>query len=159
MKICTFSERETERLGELIAHCLKGKEVIFITGALGVGKTVLGRGIAKGSGVERNLRSSSFVLLSQYKGKRFNIYHVDLYRLEKEEFLELGLEELLGEGVIIVEWADKIEDLLKPSLSIKISMLESNSRIIEVSGERELTKCIEGEIKRDAHFSDRHLMF
>lgn len=158
MKICTFSERETERFGELIASCLEGKEVIFLIGALGVGKTVLARGIAKGSGVERNLRSSSFVLLSQYEGKKFNIYHVDLYRLEKGDFLELGLEELLGEGVIIIEWADKVEDLLRPSLSIKIGMFKDKGRIIEVTGESKLIECIKGETKRDAHFSDRYLL-
>ncbi|MCS7233715.1 MAG: tRNA (adenosine(37)-N6)-threonylcarbamoyltransferase complex ATPase subunit type 1 TsaE [Synergistetes bacterium] len=158
MKILTFSEKETERVGKLIASCLQGEEVIFLIGGLGVGKTVLARGIAEGAGVERRLRSSSFVLVSHYKGRKFNIYHVDLYRLEKRELPDIGLDEFLGEGVIIVEWADRLGDLLKPSISIKLDIIKGNDRIIEICGEEKISECIREEIKKDAYFGDRHLL-
>lgn len=159
MRIRTFSEEETERLGNLIASCLKGDEVIFLIGDLGTGKTVLAKGIAKGLGVKVNLRSSSFILISRYEGETTALYHVDLYRLEGEGLFELGLEELIGEGVIVIEWADRLKGILNYSMNIKIEILGDDERIIELDGRKDLLECVKGAIEKDAYFNDRHLLF
>ena len=158
IKVHTCSERETEHLGNIIASCLEGKEIIFLIGELGSGKTVLTRGIAIGSGVYKKIRSSSFVLLSQYKGERFQIYHVDLYRASKEDLLDIGFDELVDNGIIIVEWGDKAGDLLKPSIMISIDISGERDRNLIIEGEDRIINCLEGRIRKDAHLSDRYIL-
>jgi len=92
------------RIGEIAAPC----DVILLVGALGVGKTCLTQGIAQGLGVGDRAVSPSFVLVREYRG-RLPLYHIDLYRLDRlEEIADLGLDDYLyGNGVSVVEWADK----------------------------------------------------
>jgi len=107
----TRSEEETFMLGATLSRTFLGNEVVLLTGALGAGKTVMAKGIASGLGLEDPGRvcSPSFTLLNIYRA-RFPIYHIDLYRLEKrDDILDLGWEDWLGEGVVIVEWAEKID--------------------------------------------------
>lgn len=106
----SYSEEETFSLAKSLAETWQGKEIAFLYGELGAGKTVFARGLAAGLGVKNvhEVCSPSFTLINIYYG-RCPIYHVDLYRLEKqEEILDLGWEDWLGHGVIIVEWAEKI---------------------------------------------------
>jgi len=106
----TRSEEETFRLARKLAFGFKGKEIILMTGELGAGKTVFAKGIAAGAGIENTDRvsSPSFTLVNIYEG-RHRVFHVDLYRLEKEaEILDLGWEDFLGEGIVLVEWAEKL---------------------------------------------------
>jgi len=159
VRIRTFSEFETERLGRIMASCFNGDEIVFLIGDLGVGKTVLTRGIARGLGIKENIRSSSFILISQYKGEDTMLYHVDLYRLSADEVFDLGLEELIGEGVVVIEWADRISDTFPPSVVVRIELDEGNNRIVEITGKTEFLDCIRKEIERDAYFGDRHFMF
>jgi tRNA threonylcarbamoyladenosine biosynthesis protein TsaE len=89
---------------------LKPGDVISLTGDMGAGKTLFTRGIAEGLGVLRGqgVRSPTFTLVHEYKG-RHPIYHIDLYRLRGKELEELGWEEYLcGEGVTVIEAAEKI---------------------------------------------------
>ncbi|MCD6363780.1 MAG: tRNA (adenosine(37)-N6)-threonylcarbamoyltransferase complex ATPase subunit type 1 TsaE [Synergistetes bacterium] len=147
------SEGETERIGRLISSCLNGKEVIFLTGDLGAGKTVLVRGVAIGAGVKRRVRSSSFVLLSQYMGGIFPIYHLDLYRIDSKDLVDLCIYDFLEEGVLLVEWADKAKGELTPDLLIEISIVEENERFIHIQGSKEIISCLERKFQ-DANFID-----
>jgi len=109
-RILTHSERETVLAGTEIAAPLRAGDVVLLTGNLGAGKTALARGLAAGLGVDpQEVRSPTFTLVNPYTG-RLPVYHIDLYRIGKDSELdELGLEEILGgDGVAIVEWAERL---------------------------------------------------
>lgn len=106
----TNSERETFLLARKLAQGFKGDEVVFLEGELGTGKTVFAKGVAAGLGLKdiHQVCSPSYTLVNIYQA-RYPIYHVDLYRLRKDsEIMDLGWEDFLGQGVVIVEWAEKI---------------------------------------------------
>lgn len=104
----THSEDATEALGRRIGARLRAGDWIALRGPLAAGKTALARGIAQGAGASGYMASPSFVLVREYAGP-VPVFHVDLYRLERREEIDaLGLEELGdGEGIVIVEWADR----------------------------------------------------
>lgn len=106
----TRSERETFLLAKKLAQGFKGKEVVLLEGELGTGKTVFAKGLAAGLGLKdfHQVCSPSYTLINIYQAK-YPIFHIDLYRLGKEtEIMDLGWEDYLGQGVIIVEWAEKL---------------------------------------------------
>lgn len=107
----TNSERETFLLAKNLAKDFKGQEVVLLTGELGAGKTVFTKGIAAGLGMKdvHQVCSPSYTLINIYKAK-YPIFHIDFYRLgKKAEILDLGWEDYLGQGIIVVEWAQKIK--------------------------------------------------
>jgi tRNA threonylcarbamoyladenosine biosynthesis protein TsaE len=121
----THSANEALILGEKIGRHLEAGDIVFLFGDLGAGKTTLTQGIARGLGVAREeyVRSPTFTLVNQYKGK-IPVFHIDLYRIESPHELEnLGLEEVFSsEGVSIVEWAEKLfthDDASLPLLGIE----------------------------------------
>ena len=106
----TCSAEETFRLAEDVAAAFRGREVVLLSGGLGAGKTVFANGLAAGLGVKDTTRvcSPSYTLINVYKG-RFPIFHIDLYRLHNDsEIQDLGWEDYLGEGVVVIEWAEKL---------------------------------------------------
>jgi len=120
----TYSEEETFRLAQKTAGRFKGKEVVLLIGELGAGKTIFAKGIASGLGVKDigQVSSPSYTILNIYKGK-FPIYHFDLYRLEKDaEILDLGWEDYLDVGVVVVEWGEKIRFDLKACQTIRVTI-------------------------------------
>jgi tRNA threonylcarbamoyladenosine biosynthesis protein TsaE len=133
----TKSADETANIGEKIGSVLEKGDVIALSGSLAAGKTTLAKGIAKGIGVEEEVTSPTFTLISEYRG-RVPLYHMDMYRLDGQlDFENLGAEEMLyGDGVCLIEWSEKIEALL-PGRSIRIR-LESDGdsgRRISIQGE------------------------
>lgn len=108
--VTTRSEEETFGLAREMAAGFKGTEVVLLIGELGAGKTVFAKGLAAGAGVDdpRRVSSPSFTLVNIYEG-RFPVYHIDLYRLERgAEIADLGWEDMLGQGIVVVEWAEKL---------------------------------------------------
>jgi len=113
--VTTRSEEETFELARRMAAGFKGREVVLLTGELGAGKTVFAKGLAAGAGVAATDRvsSPSFTLVNIYEG-RCRVFHVDLYRLEREaDILDLGWEDFLGEGIVVVEWAERLPRSLR----------------------------------------------
>lgn len=102
------SASQTHRLGALLGSLLQPGDVVLLEGPLGAGKTALTQGIGAGLGVRETINSPTFTLLKEYMG-RLPLYHFDLYRIEDpEELFALGFEEYFsGEGVCVVEWADR----------------------------------------------------
>jgi len=117
-KIITNNFEETQKLGEDFARDLRGGEVICLYGDLGSGKTTFVQGLARGLGIEKRIISPTFIIMRTYEindAKVKNFYHVDLYRIETEKDVEgLGLIELMGdpEDIVVIEWPEKIENLL-----------------------------------------------
>jgi len=105
------SREETLALGERLGPLLGAGDVVALIGPLGSGKTVLTKGIARGLGLadERTVTSPTFTLIHEYAGRR-RLYHFDAYRLDGPgQMIELGCEEIFaGEGVSVVEWADRV---------------------------------------------------
>jgi len=107
-EITSNSAAQTRRIGTRLGELAIPGDVIFLVGELGTGKTCLTQGIAWGLGIDEYASSPSFVLVREYHG-RLPLYHMDLYRLERiEEVSQLGLDDYLyGNGVCVVEWAEK----------------------------------------------------
>ena len=138
----TASSEETIRLGKKIGYKLAPGDIITLHGSLGCGKTTIVKGIADSLEIDDEITSPSYTLISEYEG-RLSLYHMDLYRIESiEEFELLGAEELLyGTGVSIIEWAEKIEQLLPDScISISFDIDADAERDIQIEGiEEDLT--------------------
>jgi len=115
LMLTSNSPEQTVELGRRIGSRLRGGEVFALYGPLGSGKTRLIKGIAVGAGAEdlRNVTSPTFVLVNQYEG-RFDIYHIDAYRLDSiAEFEMLGFDDFCyPQSVVLIEWADKIESAI-----------------------------------------------
>jgi tRNA threonylcarbamoyladenosine biosynthesis protein TsaE len=134
----TSSEEETFELAKDLGQRLGGDEVILLIGELGAGKTLMVGGLAAGLGVsgETYVCSPSFTLLNIYQG-RVPLYHLDLYRLgEAQEIADLGLEDLLGSGVVAIEWAEKLPFEIKGVKVIKIfiEVIGDTERRVKFSG-------------------------
>ena len=109
-EILTRSEKETFDFAKKLARTFRGTEIVLLEGELGAGKTIFAKGLAAGLGVADKDRvcSPSYTLVNVYQG-RSPVFHIDLYRLDKSREVEdLGWEDFVGEGVVIVEWAEKI---------------------------------------------------
>lgn len=125
MILHSHSREETLKIGEKIGSMLKKGDIIALQGTLAAGKTTLTKGIAKGLEITENVTSPTFTLISEYFG-RLPLFHMDAYRLDDaESFLDLGVEELLyGDGVCVIEWSEKVMEIL-PETAI-IIILEAN---------------------------------
>ncbi len=110
------SAEETIAFGEHIAATLRRGDVLALCGELGAGKTHFVKGVAAALGAGTAVTSPTFTLIHEYPGGRLPVYHFDFYRLEDEdEALKIGLDEYLdGDGVCLIEWAEKFPALLPP---------------------------------------------
>ena len=142
LKLITHSPEQTQKLGTTIGELALPGDVLLLVGELGTGKTCLTQGIAWGLDIKEYALSPSFVIMRELYG-RLPLYHIDLYRLDHiEEIAELGLDDYLyGDGVCVVEWAEKAVNILPVEhLLIGISHLSDTDREfqIEPSGQRYL---------------------
>ncbi len=144
MTIHTKTPEETLVLGENLGKSLESGDIVLLFGDLGAGKTTFTQGICHGLGLPRGeyIRSPTFTLINEYQGK-CPIYHIDLYRLETQEDIEgLGLEEILfGNGIAIVEWAEKLFSLdsnkvldlgLQSRIEVRISYMNDDQRSFSI---------------------------
>ncbi len=113
------SEDDTIEFAKELAPKLKKGDVLALYGELGTGKTFFTQQLCKFLGVRENVSSPSYVLMNEYIGN-YNIYHLDLYRLDAaEEVLELGLYDLFKDAITIIEWPE-IADGMLPENTIHI---------------------------------------
>jgi tRNA threonylcarbamoyladenosine biosynthesis protein TsaE len=132
--VTSRSPEETQAAGERLGARLQAGAVVACVGALGAGKTCFLQGLARGLGVQSQVTSPTFVLVNQYRG-RLPVYHVDAYRTETlTELLEIGIEDFLhGDGVTVIEWADKLVPLLPPrAIMVTITGLGDEPRRIVI---------------------------
>lgn len=136
MKIISNSVEDTIKIGIGLGRKLKAGDVVALIGELGSGKTVLTKGIAKAMAVKdvKYVNSPTFVIIKEYKGKA-PLYHFDLYRLNKSSELdsESYREYFYGNGITVIEWADKIKDILpKKHTEVRLAVLDNYRRRIEI---------------------------
>jgi tRNA threonylcarbamoyladenosine biosynthesis protein TsaE len=119
LDVVTGSPAETEAAGEAFGRDLKTGDLLLLAGDLGAGKTTFVRGVARGAGSSAHVASPTFQLVRVYKG-RIQLAHVDLYRIEADgELGDLGLDELLDQGAVLVEWGDRLDAPQAALLSIQ----------------------------------------
>ena len=141
MKYHTYSEMETEKVGEKLAHTLSPGTVIAFTGDLGAGKTAFTRGLARGLGTPGRVTSPTFTIVNEYEGGRLPLFHFDMYRLSSsEELFDIGWEDYLRRGgVCAVEWSERVHDALEGAITVNISRGDGEyDRIITITGEEGL---------------------
>ncbi len=133
MQWLSRSEEETREIGRRISSYLREGDILLIRGELGAGKTRLVQGIATGLGISEHIISPTYTLIREYRG-RLPLYHVDLYRLEEKDLPSLGLEEYLeDDGVICVEWGEKLErTIIQSHLIIEIIWRDEQIRLIRL---------------------------
>lgn len=139
MKFTTKNSAQTIKLGKKLAQSFVGGEVIALIGDLGLGKTTFIKGVARGLGVKKPIRSPSFVLMNSYQipGKnKLIMYHLDAYRLNSSsDISSLGLDDILGQPktIVLVEWADRVMNKLWGITQfIKFEFIGKEKRSIEI---------------------------
>ncbi len=128
-------EAATGRLGEALGRLLRAGDVVALSGPLGAGKTTLARAAIKALTGRPDAPSPTFGLVETYAAPGFTLWHFDLYRLEKaEDVFELGLEDALDGGALLIEWAERIAPML-PAATLVISL--SGTALSGIGGPRE----------------------
>jgi tRNA threonylcarbamoyladenosine biosynthesis protein TsaE len=138
LKLISDSRERTLEIGRLIGAILERGDIVALIGELGSGKTCLTQGLAKGMDVAENVPvvSPTFTLINEYPG-RIPLFHLDVYRLSGPRDLEdMGYEEIFyGGGIIVIEWAEKIQDILPAkTLFIRMRYIDENTREMILEG-------------------------
>jgi tRNA threonylcarbamoyladenosine biosynthesis protein TsaE len=137
LELVTHSPEETQEFGKRCGELTQPGDVFLLTGDLGAGKTCLTQGIAFGLGIKEYALSPTFMIMRQMRG-RLSLYHIDLYRLDRlEETQDLGLDDYFyGDGISVVEWAEKASGLMPPEhLLIEIEYISENQRRLRLKPE------------------------
>ncbi|MCL2103021.1 MAG: tRNA (adenosine(37)-N6)-threonylcarbamoyltransferase complex ATPase subunit type 1 TsaE [Syntrophorhabdaceae bacterium] len=138
IELVSNSAEDTLEIARLLGKTLVPGDVIALTGDLGAGKTCFCKGVGEALGISPDrITSPTFTIATEHKG-RLDLNHIDVYRLDSaREAVEIGIDETLSEtkGVCVVEWAEKVEQLL-PSESIRVTffLAGDDSRKITISG-------------------------
>jgi tRNA threonylcarbamoyladenosine biosynthesis protein TsaE len=124
-------------LGERLGRAIPGGAVIALRGGLGAGKTTFAKGLARGLGVEDEVTSPTYTIVSEYEG-RLRLHHIDAYRLSgSEDFDSVGGGDLLADpgGICLIEWSERIEASLPPGTAVADLIVEPDgSRRLRLEG-------------------------
>ena len=129
----SHSEGETRAIARELAARLTAGQTVLLSGDLGAGKTAFVKGLAEGLDIDAGeVTSPTFTLVHEYRGGRLPLLHVDLYRLDAADLDELGLSDLADEGVVAVEWADRLSR--RPPDAVHVSLVDEGdeNRLIEI---------------------------
>ena len=140
MRFVSHSPAETEAFGEALAKRLRPGDVVAFTGSLGMGKTALTRGLARGLGCRARVTSPTFTIVNEYDGG-VPLFHFDLYRLSSaDELYDIGWDDYLERGgVCAVEWSERVAGALpEGTVTVDLARGETDeSRVITVTGVEE----------------------
>lgn len=127
--------KATARLGGGLAALLRAGDVVCLAGPLGAGKTTLARGLIAAATGGEEAPSPTFALVETYEGGPAPIWHFDLYRLERpEDVYELGLEEALGEAIVVIEWPERIASMIPQTALFVRLEAEDRARQAKLAG-------------------------
>jgi tRNA threonylcarbamoyladenosine biosynthesis protein TsaE len=130
----TSGEAETAAAGEQLAPTLDTGDVVLLSGELGAGKTAFIRGLARGLGVpEEEVTSPTFTLVQEYRAPRVVLFHIDLYRLSPPEVEDLGLDEMMGGGILAVEWPERWADPPSNAYEVQIEHRGGDRRLVTIT--------------------------
>jgi tRNA threonylcarbamoyladenosine biosynthesis protein TsaE len=126
----------TAALGRRIADGLRVGDAVALQGDLGAGKTTLARAILEGLGVTEDVPSPTFTLVQQYETPRLAVRHYDFYRIEEpSDVNELGLDEALDEGAVLIEWPEKAPSRVpRDALRVTLSVTSERARAARIEG-------------------------
>lgn len=130
---CSHSVQETEQYGESLAAELHAGSVVALYGGLGMGKTALVRGIARGLGLDAEVSSPTYALVHDYGGTP-PLVHFDMYRVTGwEDLYSTGYYDYLdNSAIVVVEWSEHIEAALPPdALRVRLCAPDERTRLIE----------------------------
>lgn len=129
------SEADTRAVAGALATTLTPGAVVLLSGDLGAGKTAFVRGLAEGLGLDPDeVTSPTFTLVHEYRGGRLPLIHVDLYRLDRSDLDEIGLDQdLAAQGVVAVEWSERLMRTIPGATRVTISDRGGDSRSIEIT--------------------------
>ena len=131
--------KDTKKFAKNFAKILKGGEVVLLGGDLGAGKTTFTKSVLKCLGVKDEVTSPTFTIMRQYSGKKFKVYHFDMYRLNNgQEAKEFGLEDYIysknKDSIVFIEWPENVQDILVGDfIRVDISIIDGNRRQFDVS--------------------------
>jgi tRNA threonylcarbamoyl adenosine modification protein YjeE len=129
----TSGEAETAAAGAQLAPALRTGDVVLLSGELGAGKTAFVRGLARALGVPgEDVTSPTFTLVQEYRAPHTVLFHVDLYRLSPREVDDLGLDEMIGEGILAIEWPDRWVDPPPAAYDVQIEHLGGDRRVVTI---------------------------
>jgi len=130
----TRSNAETEEIAARVGASFVGGEVVLLHGDLGAGKTVFVRGLASGLGIDPDeVSSPTFTLIQEYRAQgRHPLFHVDLYRLAGAEVDDLGLDALAAEGIVAIEWANRLPASQPHAIVVRIDDEGDDRRRIQI---------------------------
>lgn len=136
VNVISSSPEETLAAGERIARLLHEGSIVALKGGLGAGKTCLTKGIARGLGIQEEITSPTYTIVSEYPGK-IPFYHIDAYRLEgDDDFIALGGEDLIyGRGISVIEWSERLPHTIPAdALVVEIEIIAGDKRMIRLTG-------------------------
>ena len=130
----TTGEAETSAAGQELATELRAGDVVLLSGELGAGKTAFVRGLARALGVPPDeVTSPTFTLVQEYRTATGVLFHADLYRLTPAEVQDLGLDEMMGEGILAVEWPDRWPDPPAVVYDVRIEHRGEDRRLVRIN--------------------------
>ena len=157
-QVTTGSPEETRALGRMLGECAAAGLVVLLSGDLGAGKTCFAQGVASGLGVSSAspVTSPSYTLLNIHNG-RMPLYHFDLYRLSQvDDLADLGYDEFAeGDGLTLVEWADRMTEALSASVDVSIDHLSEQHRKLSFLAMDERGRDLLAELARTASLVDK----
>ena len=143
LDIISHSPEQTKRLGARLGRLLRAGDVVCLSGDMGAGKTVFSSGIGEGWGAETPLTSPTYNLVHEHRRKtdKQRLYHLDCYRLQGADDVDtIGLDDILdGDGVVIFEWAERIEEALPDNylwIDLKVNDTSRRNFFLEAEGKR-----------------------
>lgn len=140
------SEAHTRAIAAAFAKTLSAGAVLLLDGDLGAGKTAFVRGLAEGLGIRSDeVTSPTFTLVHEYRGGRLPLIHVDLYRLDRADLDEIGLDQdVAGQGIIAIEWPERLSRPISGARSIQITDRGGDDREIAIGGQSPIFSLPEG---------------
>ena len=137
--VISQSWEETFALGKRLVPMLGKGDIVALNGPLGAGKTCFTKGIARGLGIEEELTSPSYAIISEYEclvgNEKILFYHIDAYRLEgNDDFSAIGGEDIVyGNGISVIEWGDRIPAFMPPGVyRVDIEIIEDDKRSVKI---------------------------
>ena len=148
-----LSEDQLIKLAENAGKFACGQEIFLLSGDLGAGKTVFAKAFAKSFGVEQHVTSPTFTLLNIYHAEKGELTHLDLYRIEDTHEIEyLAIEEYYDQGIVLIEWPERLPELPMHYLKIEIVSVDTDRRDVILVAQGLLEEKLLKELARNCLF-------